>query len=137
MRRECESDLFTLVTVDATTDPILYPDMGYQYSPFTSFVSLGFNRSAAEIGVVSGQRVVLDHTAFAASHPGVESGSDWTLTVDIPGDEIISAFEIGANGQYRVANGMGEVTGSVTCSQEILLTTPQDYLASILEESSP
>lgn len=135
VRRECTSDLFTLVTVDATTDPILFPDMGYQLSPFTSFVSLGFDRSASEIGVQSGQRVVLDHTGFAASHPDVASGGDWTLVLDIPGDELISAFEIDADDQYRVVTSLGEVSGSVSCEESILLTTPQDYLASLLEES--
>jgi hypothetical protein len=128
-RRACSGARLTLSFVEATTDPALFPDMGFSTAPFTSFLvvddSAGARRSAV-------------HTAFDhVDHPVVD-GARWSIDIAIADDRQttlhLARVTIDEDGHARVEDDVGGVVEDDTsCERTVLYAAPADFLQSLLD----
>ena len=131
-RRVCAGENVTVTVVEATTDPALFPDMGFAVEPFTSFVIVdeptGARRSAL-------------HTAYVSvDHPVVDDAR-WSLDIAIDDARVatlhLAQIVIDEEGHVRVQDDVGGVIDDqTTCERTLLYAAPADFLQSLLDEAS-
>mgnify|MGYP000608826637 CR=1 FL=1 len=123
----CRSDALDVVVVDAFTDPLSAPDLGYDTFPFVGSVSLVPRRDIPTLGLVAGSTVTFSHLDFEARHP---SG----LSVDITGARRteLERIELSDAGHYRLVRGANEQIGDAVCTPLVLRATPKEFLFELL-----
>lgn len=130
-RRLCEGDRLRVVWVEAYTDPLMSPDLGYSETPMVGFVSVTVTAAIPELGLSAGQVVVAPHTGLTV---GYTRGAVWEMEVVFEGAAAIDRLIVGEDGGYRIAAGASEVSGTHSgCFAETLHASPEDYLMGLLE----
>ncbi len=140
-RRECVGIDASIILVEAYTDPLLKPDLGYDEEPFTSFVTLEFNRDLPEVDRTAGERTSLVHLALEqVEHPGLVATGQWSFGADIGELNQPSAklkrVEVDG-GQTLRLTGLEDETVSVQlggCDVELQYSSPEAFLARIFED---
>ena len=128
-RRACSGARLTIAFVEATTDPALFPDMGFSTAPFTSFLV---------IDDAAGARRSAVHTAFdRVDHP-VDGGGSWSIDVAIATDRRatlhLARVSVDDDGHARVEDDVGGVVDDdTTCERTVLYAAPADFLQSLLD----
>ncbi len=138
-RMSCASSSLLVSTVDAYTDPLLPPVLGYETAPFTGLVSIELLQDIPGIAA-AGARMSAVHLSFASvAHPSLAAGGGWDLDVVVdPARAAASGFSrvtIGADGALSLTDGdvvHTEPAGSMVCTPELLFATPQDFLEGVL-----
>jgi len=138
-RRVCSGNGLTLTAVEATTDPLKSPDLGYKVAPFTASVDLDVTANLPELGWTAGTKIGMTHTQLASvDHPGMANGAEWTLVLDVdPAAQVsvgLSALAWTPGQTVILKNASGaEVTIPVSmCTVETLYATPDNYLLTLL-----
>ena len=144
-RRECQADALVLITTEAYTDPLSFPDLGHQHAPFSAFVSVRLTDALPTLALDAGALLSASHdTLSAISHPDMtDAGSAWQLLVTPSSPDTsatgIGAFHFKADGSYSLTGANGVVyEGTYSgCETELLHSSPEDYLLSLIEAQAP
>lgn len=128
-KKTCDAALFRAVVVEALTDPAIAPDLGHATLPFTASVSVQFKAASGSLNVSAGEVVSAEHVALTqVTHR--ELPARWSLEASLTGQKL-SSLEL-RSGRF-VFRGTGSVEGAdVTCTTEVLRSTPSEYLLSLL-----
>jgi hypothetical protein len=130
--RTCASLDVELRFHGVNTDALLAPDLGYTATPFTPKVELVFKTAAPALGRAAGEIVTFTHLDFASvQRVGTELVVQ--LTPSTASAARFSQIRLDAVGSLHVGDASSgiDVTG-LTCRTELLFSTPQDYLRSLL-----
>ena len=142
VQRTCTAGALNVVITDAFTDALKPPDLGYVDAPFTSFVVVNFTQDVPEVGAVAGQRRSVIHTAYAFDHPGMDTGGAYSLELDVNADQqaAIGLSRVALdNGAITVANaavGGQAFSASASCTSNVIFSSPEDFLQSILDATN-
>lgn len=134
-RRTCTAPALNVVVVEAFTDPLLPPDLGFSKTPFTASLALTFTRDVPELQGTSGNGWTLEHLQLAsATHA---TSGDWRLTVTPTASGAnathVKELTLRADGTFSAVGEGATVEGSgLTCAVEVLFSTPNEYLQSLL-----
>lgn len=135
-RRVCAGDRLTLTALEATTDPLARPALGYDAAPFTAGVTLDVTADIPELGWTAGEQVDITHVQMASfDHPG--GGGGWYLTLDVDAAQqntlgVVTLNWIESSGWSIIGPG-GTAAGLATsCTSDTLHSTPDNYLLSLL-----
>jgi len=131
-RRTCQSSVFTAVIVEAFTDPLLAPDLGYSKVPFTAAVTLTFKQDVPELQRLKDAVVTFEHPSIAtATH-----GADWSLTAlttpAVAAAEHLKEVSFRSDGSWRLADSANVDGSGLACTVEVLFSTPNEFLLSLL-----
>lgn len=131
-RRRCDGEAFSLSALELWTDPLAVSDFGHAAVPFTGAVELVFLRDVPELGYREGERIGAEHPEVIPSPPHLDPGGTWALSLGLERDGL-SRIEVTGRGEYRLSGRTGELAGAgLSCSADVLLSTPQEYLRSLL-----
>jgi hypothetical protein len=129
----CESAEVTLEILGANTDPLLEPDLGWSTTPYTAGLEVTFKTDAPSLGRAAGDVVRFTHLDFAS----VQRASTNALTVQLSAAAAFTArfSQVGLadDGSLHLGDASSglDLTG-LACRGELLYSTPQDYLRSLL-----
>ncbi|MCC7071621.1 MAG: hypothetical protein IT383_09875 [Deltaproteobacteria bacterium] len=135
-QRTCDAGALRISVTDTFTDPLKTPDLGFQAAPFAAFVIVDFVTDVPELSATAGQRRSAVHTAFAASHPGMAAGGPWSVDIDVDDEREESlglSRVVWADGSASVTLGAGSFSGPAPCSTTSLYSSPEDFLAGIID----
>ncbi|NVB40631.1 hypothetical protein G6O69_22525 [Pseudenhygromyxa sp. WMMC2535] len=133
-QRKCQSGRAFVQVVELFTDPMAAHDLGHAKEPFLARIGV-----RAE-GLPGGSRHFdLDHQEFiAVSHGRLDQGMPWSLRVDLE-PTVVPAVGIGVDrieleaGLLRLfLDGHLILEEPAPCTLELMLSTPQVYLRSLL-----
>ncbi|MBL8939589.1 MAG: hypothetical protein JNM69_33820 [Archangium sp.] len=134
-RRTCQAEAFKVVVVEAFTDPLLPPDVGYATTPFTGSVTLVYTRDVPELQGMSGTGWTLEHPQLASTTHASTGGWELTATPTTTGANTthVKALSLRADGSFSfVGESASFQGGGLTCAVEVLFSTPNEYLLSLL-----
>ena len=138
-RTSCVGPTFSLAAIEAYTDPLAAPDLGYTRAPFTGVVTVELVQDVAGIGA-AGSRLSAVHLSYAATHPSLAAGGAWDLDVQVAADRAdatgFTRATIEADGAMHLSHGavvVDDPAGSAACTVELMHSTPQEFLASLLD----
>ncbi len=135
-QRTCDAGALRVSITDTFTDPLKAPDVGYGVAPFTAFVIVDFVTDVPELSATGGQRRSAVHTAFAATHPGMDDGGPWAVDVDVDDDREASlglSRVAWTDGAVTVTLDGGTFSAAAPCSTTVLYSSPEDFLAAIID----
>lgn len=135
-QRTCDAGAVRVSVTDTFTDPLKAPDLGFSVAPFTAFVIVDFVSDVPELSATAGLRRSAVHTAFAATHPGMSDGGPWSVDIDVDDDREASlglSRVAWADGTLTVSLGAGSFSAAAACSTTMLYSSPEDFLAAIIE----
>lgn len=134
-RRTCQAAALTAVVVEAYTDPLLPPDLGYAVTPFTGSVAVTFKQDVPELQATAGGAWTIEHPALAsATHPGT-SGWSLTATPTAAGAAAthVKELTLRPDGTFTFVGEAASFQGSgLSCTVEVLFSTPNEFLLSLL-----
>ncbi len=135
-RRTCQSDAFTAIIVEANTDPLLAPDLGFSTTPFTGSVALTFKKEVPALERAMGSTVTFEHPSLATvTHPGLGNGT-WGLsalpTAARAASDKLSEVSLRADGTFKLVGPAAFEGSGLTCTVEVMFSTPNEYLMSLL-----
>ena len=134
-RRRCQAPAFTAVVVEAFTDPLLPPDLGYATTPFTGSVALSFTQDVPELQATNGSGWTLEHTELASTTHSSTGGWQLSATATTTGASTthVNELRLGSDGTFRFVGESRSFEGTgLTCTVEVLFSTPNEYLLSLL-----
>jgi hypothetical protein len=98
-------------------------------------VVVDFTQDVPELSASAGQRRTAVHTQFSAAHPGTAEGKGWALELavnaDAVGDVGLSRLAW-SGGTLTLERGAGAFSASAPCSVQLVYSSPEDFLESIL-----
>ncbi|MFZ5439577.1 MAG: hypothetical protein ACOZQL_06195 [Myxococcota bacterium] len=126
-RRTCAAPAFTAVVVEALTNPVASPDLGYSVDAFTADVKLTFSQDVPALGVTQGEVVEADHLGLiSATHP--EAPARWSLVSTWAAGKKVSRVEL-REGRFALDAFEGS---ELRCTTEVLWATPAEFLLGLL-----
>lgn len=130
-RRTCEAPSFTAVVVEALTNPLATPDVGYASLPFTASVQITMKADVPGMGLSTGQVITFDHLALrGASHP--ELPQRWSLVTQVEAGRELTQVQL-REGRFQLDKGsLSHLGMELSCSVEVLRSTPTEFLLSLL-----
>lgn len=134
-RRTCQTAAFKAVIVEAFTDPLLPPDLGFSTTPFTASVGLTFTQDVPELQATSGTEWTLEHPQLASTTHASGAGWQLTATPTTTGANTthVKTLSLGSDGTFTIVGEAASVQGGgLTCAVEVLFSTPNEYLLSLL-----
>lgn len=134
-RRTCEAAAFKAVVVEAFTDPLLPPDLGYATTPFTASVTLVYTQDVPELQGTSGSGWTLEHPQLASTTHSSTGGWQLSATPTTAGASTAHVKELSlrSDGTFTfVGESASFQGGGLTCAVEVLFSTPNEYLLSLL-----
>ena len=136
-QRVCEGDGIRATVLEAYTEPLRPPDLRHDVVPFTGVASVQFVAAAPALGKAAGAQVLVFHPETTAIlHEGLAAGGPWRIEIDVAEEsalrEGVDRLEFSEGGAFRLARGEAALEGSAPCGREVLLSTPEDFLASLL-----
>ncbi|MFT3712235.1 MAG: PEP/pyruvate-binding domain-containing protein [Archangium sp.] len=131
-RRTCESASFTAVVLEALTNPLATPDVGYSALPFTAQVSITMKADVPGMGLATGQVMTFDHLALQdPTHP--ELPARWSLVTNVTSGRELTAIQL-REGRFQLSKGsLSHLGMELSCSVEVLRSTPTEFLLSLLQ----
>ena len=81
---------------EVTSDPLKKPDLGFGTVPFTAFALVEALAAIPELGMTTGQRRSVIHTAYDVTHPGVAEGGAARNAYCMACDGVVPYDEAGA-----------------------------------------
>ena len=130
-RRRCESNTVTLTLIEALTDPLRAPDLGYSDEAFVAFAQIDFKGESLDLGFERGDRFTIVHDAFESLT--YESGEAWALSIESE-DTRAQTINVSED-SLTIVNNSGTLEENVlTCERDILFSTPEVFLKELLEE---
>jgi hypothetical protein len=137
-RRVCQGDRLRLTAVEARTDPLRPPALGYERAPFTGSVVLEILADIPELGWQAGRRVELLHTDLSRfDHPGMAGGAAWSLTLlSTPAAAAatgVMQLDWAPGQTWTLDGGAAQAGGAaLDCVETTLHATPDTYLEALL-----
>ena len=137
-RWTCAGDVVTITVVEALTDPLSPPDLGYSELPFTGSVNLAFTADVPELQLAAGAVVDVAHPDIARSdHRGLEAGQGWDLDVELEATAAaalgLTRVRIGTDRALILEHGAARHdSAALACTDELLHSAPEDYLLQLL-----
>jgi hypothetical protein len=130
-RRTCEAASFTAVVLEAWTNPLLMPDVGYSATPFTAEVSITMKADVPGMGLSTGQVMKFDHLALVTpTHP--ELPARWSLVTNVASGRELTAIQL-REGRFQLSKGsLSHLGMELSCSVEVLRSSPTEFLLSLL-----
>lgn len=133
-RRTCRTGALNVVVVEAFTDPLLPPDLGYAATPFTGSIAVTFTQDVPELQGISGNGWTLKHPALASV---THSTGGWNLTATptttAAATTHVKSLTLRSDGTFAfVGESASFQGGDLACSLEVLFSTPNEYLLSLL-----
>lgn len=133
-QRVCDAGALRATLHEVFTDPRRAPDLGFGAAPFTAFVVVDFLEDVPALGAAAGQRRSALHTAFTASHPGLEEGGPWALEL------VVDPGRVDELGLARLAYVEGILTvertealsAAAVCTATTIFASPEAFLEAIL-----
>jgi len=135
VRIGCASDPVSAEILEAYTDPLIPPDLGFDSAPLTGSVTLTFDEAIAELGIAAGHTITVEHPDIAATmHP---SGPRWSVQVELEATAAASAgltkIHVGKDGSIRLEHGAAMWSrDGLSCGEQLLHSGPDDYLLQLL-----
>lgn len=138
-QRTCVGGGIRATVLEAYTEPLRPPDLGYAVVPFTGVASVQFTAAAPALGKIAGAQVLVFHTETTAIlHEGVEAGGAWQVAIDVAAEtaarEGVDRLEFTEAGAFRLASGPAALEGEAPCAREVLYASPEDFLAALLPD---
>lgn len=130
-RRTCEAPSFTAVVLEALTNPLSTPDLGYSVQPFTASVQVTMKADVPGMGLSTGQVITFDHLALRnATHP--ELPQRWSLVTQVEAGRELTGVQL-REGRFQLDQGsLTHLGTTLTCTVEVLRSTPTEFLLSLL-----
>ncbi len=123
-----------IATVESVlTDSSLPPDVGYGAHPFLASFTVATTGPVTELGYPPGLMARGTHLDFVRTR---EADRDSFTVAGGPLMPWLTAFVLADDGAFSFTNGASTLASMPTCGYEVLLTTPRDYLLSLLTAPS-
>jgi hypothetical protein len=130
-RRTCESSKVTAVVIEALTDKLANPDVGYSVVPFTASVKLTFKQAIPELNVMPIDVIDVNHINITSTaHP--EANLGWQLTTNFSASAQVNQIQL-KEGLIKLTSQSGMFSANdVRCTVEVLRSTSVELLLSFL-----
>ncbi len=131
----CAAGSLLFLVEEAFTEPTMEPDMGYSERPFVGGVVVVALADRPDLGLEHGQSLVAVHPWFA----GYPIGPDGAVSLGISPEYVdaagFSSLEISPAGDWILVTPGARASGSgASCQDDLRLSSPGDYLRSLLGE---
>jgi hypothetical protein len=132
-REICESAEVKLEILGANTDPLLAPDLGWSTTPYTAALEVTFKTAAPALGRAAGEIARFTHLDFVSVQRPALDALTLQLTAEAATQARFSMVQLQSNGALHLGDATsGLDVAGLTCRSELLYSTPQDYLRSLL-----
>lgn len=130
-RRTCEAPSFTAQVVEAYTDALATPDVGYSALPFTASVEVVMKADVPGMSLATGQHLRFDHLALV-NPAHTELPQRWSLASQVTSGRELTALYL-REGSFRLDKGtLSHLGTSLSCTVEVLHASPTEFLLSLL-----
>lgn len=134
-RRDCGVGAASVSIVEVYSDPLSPPNLGYDATPFTGFVTVSTEVGVDAIGWSPGYRRTFVHGTFDVEHPGLAETGEWAigLTIDEGIGNVTGVRSIAFDGnEASIVTDDGTLeTQQATCVMTLQYSTPDEYLTSL------
>ncbi len=129
-RIRCQSSHFSAEVLQATSDPLLPPDLGHALTPFTGQATVTFTRDVPELPRTTGEVLTLNHLSLTPQPP-TQTGGGWAFAALTTGP--LKELRLAQGGVFLLRSESGSWAGSdLTCTSEDLFRSAREYLESLL-----
>ncbi len=134
-RRDCGVGAVSVSIVEVYSDALSPPDLGYDSTPFTGFITVSTETGVDDLGWGPGYRRTFVHGTFDAEHPGLEETGEWAIALSIDDGigNVTGVRSIAFDGtQASIVTDEGTLeTATATCVMTLQYSTPDEYLTSL------